>query len=1040
MRAPRAGHHSATRPTVVRRLAALLLTLSGLALPRASDAQQGAGVVRGRVLDETGAPVVAAQVTVVGSPLGAQADNQGGYIIRGVPAGAQSVRAARIGFTPKVQTVTVPAGGEVTADFTLARTVARLEEVVTTATGQTSRRETGNVVASIKADTLAAIAPIKSVNEMLQARTAGVQIIQGQGVLGASSSIRIRGTSSLSLSNEPLIVVDGIRFSNEAEPGNVANVRINRFSTIDPQEIESIDIVKGPSASALYGTAAANGVIIIKTKRGRVGGARWNAFAQGGLTEMPVTYPTNYWSWGHNLNSAGQVTGGPVQCKLAASALKQCVIDSLTTYNPWTAPETNPWKNGPTSQYGLQVSGGGENLRYFFAADRQMETGPYRMPDFEVDRITTATGTKPRSEQVRPNQLGQTALRGTFTFPIGRNANLDVSSSFTDRDLYAPFDATFFAGLSNQMLSAPGYRTATNGTAREYVGDILSVTQRLQLQRFTGSANLSWAVLPWLTLAAEGGTDYGNANNTVRQLPGEGPNKALAWGPTSGQGYSGIDIYRTNSLNYTATVRGAAERQLRADLRSTTTVGGQWFKSDVSQLFGEGYGLGVGAVTPTAAAQRLASTSVTQNATYGAFAQEQLAWAEKLYWTIAARLDQNSAFGRNISKTIYPSTNVSYVISEEKWFPTPSFLDRLRLRGSMGQAGLQPGTTAALAFLSPLTYPAASGDVPGLTVQSIGNQTLRPEVTTEIEGGFDVGFFRDRLNFEATYFAKQSRDQLFQRPLPPSYGVGQGNQWVNIARVDNKGVELTMDAQPVLTRLFSWSIRANGSHVKNKLVDIGDIQLPAPQGVRNKIGYPLFGLWDRPYTFSDANGDGIIVPSEIALADSDQYRGSTLPEYEAGFTNTFGFFNNAVSVTALVDYRGKFWNSYTIGSNRAVSAGNAPEVNLPGSSLEDQAAAVAASTASLRNTRWGIFKENDFAKLREVSVQFKVPDRYAARYLRARSTSVVLSGRNLATLWTKYPGLDPEANRSVGNTGGGNDDLGTPPALRYWTVRLNMGF
>jgi TonB-linked SusC/RagA family outer membrane protein len=1032
-------NNSVTIPNPVRRLAALVLAAASLALPAAASAQQATGTVRGRVLDEAGAPAVAAQVTIVGTQLGTQADNAGNYVIRGVPAGTQTVRATRIGLTPRSQVVTVAAGGDVTADFNLQRAVARLEEVVTTATGQTSRRETGNVVASIKADTLASVAPIKNVNELLQARTAGVQIIQGQGVIGASSSIRIRGTSSLSLSNEPLIVVDGIRLSNEAEPGNTANVRINRFSTIDPQEIESIDIIKGPSASALYGTAAANGVIVIKTKRGRVGGARWTAFAQGGLTEMPVTYPTNYWSWGHNLNSAGQPTGNPVQCKLAASALKQCAVDSLTTYNPWTAPETNPWKRGPTSQYGLQVSGGGENLRYFFAADRQQETGPYRMPDFEIDRITQTLGARPRSEQIRPNQLGQTALRGTFTFPIGKNANLDVSSSFTDRDLYAPFDATFFAGLSNQMLSAPGYRTATNGTAREYVGDLLSVTNRLQLQRFTGSANLTWALLPWLTFAADGGTDYGNANNTTRQLPGEGPNKALAWGPTSSQGYSGIDIYRTNSLNYTANARFAAERKIGATIRSTSTVGGSWFKSDINQLFGEGYGLGVGSVTPTAAAQRLASTSTTQNATYGAYLQQQFAWAERLYWTAAARLDQNSAFGRNVSKTVYPSTNLSYVISDESWFPRLSFLDRLRLRGSWGQAGLQPGTTAALAFLQPLTYPAAAGDVPGLTVQSIGNQALKPEITTETEVGLDVGFFRERLNFEVTYFNKQSRDQLFQRPLPPSYGVG-GTQWVNVARVDNKGLELTVDAQPISTRPFSWSIRANGSHVKNKLVDIGDIQLSAPQGARNVVGYPLFGLWDRPYTFSDANGDGIIVASEITLAEKDAFRGSTLPEYEAGVTNTLGFLNNAVTVTALVDYRGNFWNSYGIGYNRAVSAGNAPEVNVPGSSLEDQAAAVAASTASLKNTRWGIFKENDFAKLREVSVQLKVPDRFASRYMRARTSSLVFSGRNLATLWTKYPGLDPEANRSVNNTGGGNDDLGTPPALRYWTVRLNLGF
>jgi hypothetical protein len=267
-----------------------------------------------------------------------------------------------------------------------------------------------------------------------------------------------------------------------------------------------------------------------------------------------------------------------------------------------------------------------------------------------------------------------------------------------------------------------------------------------------------------------------------------------------------------------------------------------------------------------------------------------------------------------------------------------------------------------------------------------------------------------------------------------------GTQWVNIAKVRNAGQELAIDAQILQQRLFAWNVRVNGSHLGNKLIDIGKITLAAPQGVRNVVGYPLFGLWDRPYTFKDANNDGIIVPSEITLADKDKFRGSTLPLYEAGLSNTFGFLNNRVTVSGLLDYRGKFWNSYTIGSNRAVSAGNAPEVNVKGSPLEDQAAAVVASTAALKNSRWGIFKPNDFIKLREISVAFNAPESFASRYLRSRTAQLVLSGRNLATLWTKYPGLDPEANRSVNNTGGGNDDLGTPPALRYYTARINLAF
>lgn len=1032
-----------------RRLVALGLLALPLAPPPSLAAMRVAtgdhvvtparvAVVKGRVTEkESGQPIMSVQIIVVGSGqrVGAITDASGDYSLRGVPAGTVTLRATRIGYAPMDQTVSVPADGEVTANFSLTHAATRLEEVVTTATGEQSRREMGNTVASVNADSIVKSSPITNVGELLQARTAGVQVIQTQGVIGSSPNIRIRGVGSLSLANEPLVVVDGIRFSNEAEPGNISGVRINRLSTLDPEDVESIDVIRGPSAAALYGTAAANGVVIVKTKKGRAGGTKWTAFVENGITQMPGGYPANYWTFGRNIVNGAPVTGAaPVHCTLAASAQNQCVIDSTSSYNPWTAGMTDPFKNGPSTQYGFQASGGSNALRFFISGDRQGETGPYYMPAFEQNRITTKLGDAPRGEQIRPNQLHQTSVRGNFTFALAPNATLDLSGGYQDRDLWTPFDGTFFQGLSNQLFSAPGFLTATNGTAGQYVGDIFSVGQRTTLERFTGTGSFNWTPMSWLQLTAEGGVDNANANNFQDQFPGQGPTTS-AWGPTAAQGFSGIDLFRTNSLQYTATVRGAATRRLSSSFNSVTTVGGQWFKSGIYQLFGEGYGLGVGATTPNAAAQRLASTTTTENATYGGFAQEQISYLDRVFFTVASRVDKNSAFGRDNGTTVYPSANLSYVISEEPWFPHLPGVERLRLRSSVGQAGLPPGTTAALPFLTALSYPAASGDNPGLTVASIGNTSLKPEVTTEYEGGFDAGLLRDRVNVELTYFSKSTRDAIFQSPLPPSFGAG-ANQTVNVGRVDNKGLELSIDAQVIDRRALSWNVRLNGSHIANKLVSIGNVQLPQTQGQRSVVGYPLFGIWDRPYTYKDANNDGIIVPSEIMLAAADSFRGSTLPAYEGGLSNTIGILNNHLRVSGLVDYRGQFWNTYTIGSNRCVSAVNCAAINVKGSSLDDQAAAVAAASGSLRNTKWGIYQPNDFIKLREISVTADLPANLTARLLRGRSAQLVLSGRNLATLWTKYPGIDPEANRNAN----GNDDLGTPPAIRLWLARVNLAF
>jgi hypothetical protein len=328
-------------------------------------------------------------------------------------------------------------------------------------------------------------------------------------------------------------------------------------------------------------------------------------------------------------------------------------------------------------------------------------------------------------------------------------------------------------------------------------------------------------------------------------------------------------------------------------------------------------------------------------------------------------------------------------------------------------------------------------------------------VTTELEAGADMGFLNDRLNIEATIFRKISKDALFNAPLPPSYGTAIGSnaptQWKNLAKVENRGLELTVDAQILQMRQFAWGVRFNGSKLNNKLVDAGGVTLPTTVGAGSQVGYPLFGLWDRPITsFSDANGDGIITDAEITVGktitqcvadhDSQCYKGSTLPLYEAGFGNTFGFLNNKLQISTLFDYRGKFFKRFQYEEWRCQSSSNCAAVNdKNASTLEEQAAAAGALSSSKR-TIWGYFVPNDFIKFRELSASYSLPENFVNRYLRGRGTSIIVSGRNLGYLWSKYPGVDPESNNSVANTGGGNSELTAQPPIRYWVGRINFSF
>ena len=351
---------------------------------------------------------------------------------------------------------------------------------------------------------------------------------------------------------------------------------------------------------------------------------------------------------------------------------------------------------------------------------------------------------------------------------------------------------------------------------------------------------------------------------------------------------------------------------------------------------------------------------------------------------------------------------------------------------------MQPGTIAALQFLGAVTVPLGGAEAPALRIASIGNEALRPEVATELEMGFDAGLLNDRVNVEATLFNKISRDALFQRPLPPSYGAG-ANQWQNLAKVQNRGVELSVDFGLLRTKPFSWDVRANGSRIVNRLVDAGGAPLPAPVGARNVVGYPLFGLWERPIlSYEDRNGDRVLVEGEITVGTADAFRGSTIPVLEGGLTNIFGLFDGAIRVSTLFDYRGQFYNQWGYQNQRCVATGNCEAVNNPGAPFDEQAAAVMANSSTNR-TQWGFFVPNDFVRFRELSISGTVPEGLVRRSRLVRTASVTLSGRNLGLLYNRFPGIDPETNWLVANAGGGNSDQYASPPLRYWLLRFNLG-
>jgi TonB-linked SusC/RagA family outer membrane protein len=999
---------------VVRRL----MASAAVALLPAWASAQDQGLVTGRVVDQaTSLPIPDAQVQVLGTTRGARTDADGRYRIGGLPAGEATVRAARIGYRAATQPVTVSATGPVTADFALSAAAVALDQIVVTATGETQlARESGNSIGRIEADSVDRAA-VKSFSDVLQSRVSGLTVTQATGTTGGSSRIRIRGANSISLENEPLLIVDGVRVSNanasfraQLDP-YIGGQEPSRFNDLNPDDMEEVQVLKGPAASALYGTAAANGVIVVTTKRGRTGRTRWGTHAEYGTVTQPYDFPGNYQQVGV-LNATGDRTAN---CNIARQAAAACTPnpDSLTAFAPFDAD--NPFRDGWQSSVGLNVSGGAGATTYYFSGDLNREQGVY-----EVSRLSRVNLQGNVRAQIREN-LDMTVTTGYV------NSRLQLPQN--DNNILGVFGGGLLGGTEDDPVSH-GY--ILGQTAKE----IFAIQTRQDVQRFTGGVNTNWQILPWLRGVGQAGLDFvARTNNELTP-----PNRVFF--ADLPQGARTSNPYRI--FNYTANGGLTATFNLMPELVSTTS-GGVQYQSEITrgtQAFGRGLAAGSGSLSGTTAGFQVNETNV-DNITIGGYLQQQLGWADRRFLTVAARTDRNSAFGEDFGFITYPSVSASWVVSEETYFPRVPALSSLRLRGAYGQAGRQPNFRDAVTYYSVVSVRDADVDIPGITpgapapaTGGLGNADLKPERSSEFELGFDLGLFDGRVGLDLTYFDKTTEDALIAVPTVPSGGVAD-QQFRNLGEVSNKGLELLLNANVFTSNPFSYSFTFNASTIKNRLVRLGqDTPILLNNGAqRHTDGKPLGAYYQIPITYSDANGDGLLNPddpAEVSFGDEPVYLGPVLPTRTLSWRNDVTFYN-LVKVSGLIDYQGghTVYNqteSFRCQFNicRGYIDNTAP--------LAEQAAAIGIIAGG---TDAGFLEDGDFVKLRELAFTLMVPRDWSGRF-GVDDLSLTVAGRNLKT-WTDYTGFDPEVNSSPFANFSTSDFLTQPP-VRYWTTRINVSF
>jgi len=956
---------------------------------------QATGTIRGKIISAgSELPVADVQLTVEGTNMGTVSAADGSYVISGLPAGSVTIIARRLGYQRTSQQGRVGGGDVLTMNFSLVPVAQSLEGIVITSTGEMRRREVGNAISAVAASDVNP-ANIKNVSEMLSARAAGVQVLQSSGTSGMGSRIRIRGSNSVSLSNEPIVFVDGIRVSSDVtamsyETGGDAPTRLN---DLNPDEIENIEIVKGPAAATLYGTDAANGVLWITTKRGRAGDTEWKFFTEQGSLKDVASYPASF----RGVTSANAV------CRLSDVAAGRCTQSNVLTLNPLEDRTLSPFRSGSVEQYGVSAAGGRDAMRFFLASDLKRETG------------------------VLPgNSLRRASVRGNFDFALRRNFTAAVSAGYIASDLAFPLNGNYELGLIGNGLASQGTTGILGGWGFFPIEQLTSVDSRQIINRLTGAVRLDWTPLSYWRNRLTVGLDRIARDDDEFFPTGEAP----AWlGYDQGARFAN----RFQGATYTVDMLSSATFRLSSSLNGETSVGAQYVSESVTGRFAAGRQLVAGSRSIRAAAVTEGSESTTENKKVGVFAQQMVAFRDRLFLTGAIRADDASAFGSGYDLVTYPKLSASWVISEESFFPRLFRLTSLRLRSAWGKSGLQPGSIDALRFYQPVPVTLGGESVTGVTFGNLGNPSLRPEQSAELESGLDAQFLDGRLSTEFTYYTKRTTDALIFRIMPPSLGVSNG-RFENLGSVRNSGFEGLVAARLADRPNLSWDLTLNGSLNTNELLSLGAGIPPIIFGVqRHTVGYPLGGFWARPITgFSDANGDGILARSEVTVGDAPVYLGSPFPKRQLSISNGFGFVSR-VRANILLEHRGgqKVYNNT---QQWRTIQGITQGLNDAGTPLADQAREVAAA---FLGTNAGFIEDASFWKLREISLTVSAPQQWAAR-LRARQAAVVLAGRNLAT-WTSYTGLDPEINQAGQNNFGATDFMTQPP-VRYFTARINLSY
>ncbi|MBK8652696.1 MAG: TonB-dependent receptor [Haliscomenobacter sp.] len=1005
-------------------------------------------IITGTVTDEGGEPLIGASVFAKGTTLGTVTDIDGTYSLQ-VSAEVTILVFSYTGYASKE----VALGASNVVDAALEESVTQLSEIVVVGYGtQIKSTLTGNI-AKLGGDKIENL-PVPSVEQALQGRTSGVFVEAVNGKPGGAVRVRIRGASSITASNQPLYVIDGIPVTTESQ--NNSGAALNPLADLNFNDVESIEILKDASAGAIYGSRAANGVVLITTKKGKQGKTRVEANFQTGFSRPTGKREFLNTDEYLELFNRAAVGAGKYEFRLGYYDTEQEAIDDYIgfaegRFTRYSAYDENNWKNklintnwqeeafqdAVTNQASLSASGGTDRTRFFTSAAWSNQEGILIGNGFErmsarlnldqkaSDKVNFGINmslARTFTDQVSGDNAFSTPLQLVAMSPLTptRNNTNETIRGYAPGQLFDRPVTTYYNGLIDQedaQRDVTSFRTLANGYMRYQVLEGLLFNAEVGADVYTLRDNAFYGKK----------TDGGNATN----------------------GY-GTSLY-SQIANWTSKAFVNYDKQLASKHNLSLTAGTEFQKSRTDRTTVDGQEFPVDDLKTIASAADIAagSSSITEFTFLSYFGRATYDFDRKYLLTVSGRVDGSSRFGKNNRYGFFPAVSAGWVLTEEAFLKDNAVLSFLKLRASYGITG-----NAAIGNFDHLGLYGAEGynGVSGLVPSQIPNPDLEWEKTAQIDAGIDFGFFDNRLNGEIDYYVKNTTDLLLNVPVPGTSGFRTQTQ--NVGEIQNKGVEVVLNTNN-LVGAFKWNTSLNVALNKNKVVALAEGQdIINPDINVVKVGEPIGVFYGAEYAGVDpANGDALwYVNAEgrerETTSDFNEAEfvvlGSPIPDMIAGVTNTFTFKGFSLDFT----FQGVFGNEIHNSAGRYMSCNacwfdNQTRDQMrywdkPGDITDIPEPRLGYSNGDQdRSSRY--ITEGSYVRLRTLNFGYEFPQSVIRKAGLSR-LRLYLLGQNLLT-FTKYEGWDPEVSSDdfVDNIASGIDFYAAPQPKTI-TFGLNIGF